>query len=134
MKKILFIIAFCNLALGQLLNNQEPELKPLKQSLNISALKVSDTNIGSTVVLDQSRSRFVWEGGLKFAVSNHDGNLKMSNGSVSINDNVIAGTVVIDMNSMTNNDLSGGSKERLIGHLKSPDFFHVTKFPKAVLN
>ena len=133
MKKILFIIAFCNLALGQLLNNQEPELKPLKQSLNISALKVSDTNIGSTVVLDQSRSRFVWEGGLKFAVSNHDGNLKMSNGSVSINDNVIAGTVVIDMNSMTNNDLSGGSKERLIGHLKSPDFFHVTKFPKAVL-
>ena len=133
MKKILFIIAFCNLALGQLLNNQEPELKPLKQSLNISALKVSDTNIGSTVVLDQSRSRFVWEGGLKFAVSNHDGNLKMSNGSVSINDNVIAGTVVIDMNSMTNNDLSGGSKERLIGHLKSPDFFHVTKFPKALL-
>tara|TARA_B100001173_G_C15946687_1_gene529502 strand:- start:380 stop:1111 length:732 start_codon:yes stop_codon:yes gene_type:complete len=133
MKKILFIIAFCNLALGQLLNNQEPELKPLKQSLNISALKVSDTNIGSTVVLDQSRSTFVWEGGLKFAVSNHDGNLKMSNGSVSINDNVIAGTVVIDMNSMTNNDLSGGSKERLIGHLKSPDFFHVTKFPKAVL-
>ena len=133
MKKILFIIAFCNLALGQLLNNQEPELKPLKQSLNISALKVSDTNIGSTVVLDQSRSRFVWEGGLKFAVSNHDGNLKMSNGSVSINDNVIAGTVVIDMNSMKNNDLSGGSKERLIGHLKSPDFFHVTKFPKAVL-
>ena len=133
MKKILFIIAFCNLALGQLLNNQEPELKPLKQSLNISALRVSDTNIGSTVVLDQSRSRFVWEGGLKFAVSNHDGNLKMSNGSVSINDNVIAGTVVIDMNSMTNNDLSGGSKERLIGHLKSPDFFHVTKFPKAVL-
>ena len=133
MKKILFIIAFCNLALGQLLNNQEPELKPLKQSLNISALKVSDTNIGSTVVLDQSRSTFAWEGGLKFAVSNHDGNLKMSNGSVSINDNVIAGTVVIDMNSMTNNDLSGGSKERLIGHLKSPDFFHVTKFPKAVL-
>ena len=133
MKKILFIIVFCNFAFGQLLNNQEPELKPLKQSLNISALKVSDTNIGSTVVLDQSRSRFVWEGGLKFAVSNHDGNLKMSNGSVSINDNVINGTVVIDMNSMTNNDLSGGSKERLIGHLKSPDFFHVTKFPKAVL-
>ena len=133
MKKILFIIVFFNLAFGQLLNNQEPELKPLKKSLNISALKVSDTNTGSTVVLDQSRSRFVWEGGLKFAVSNHDGNLKMSNGSVSINDNVIAGTVVIDMNSMTNNDLSGGSKERLIGHLKSPDFFHVTKFPKAVL-
>jgi len=133
MKKILFIIAFFNLAFGQLLNKQEPELTPLKKSLNISALKVNDTNVGSTVILDQSRSNFLWEGGLKFAVSNHDGNLKMSNGSISIDNKVISGTIVIDMNSMTNNDLSGGSKERLIGHLKSPDFFHVTKFPKALL-
>ena len=133
MKKILFIVILCNLAFGQLLNNQEPELKPLKKSLNISALKVNETNIGSTVILDQSRSKFVWEGGLKFAVSNHDGNLKMLNGDISINNNIITGTVVIDMNSMSNNDLSAGSKERLVGHLKSPDFFHVTKFPKATL-
>ena len=110
MKKILFIVILCNLAFGQLLNNQEPELKPLKKSLNISALKVNETNIGSTVILDQLRSKFIWEGGLKFAVSNHDGNLKMLNGNISINNNIITGTVVIDMNSMSNNDLSAGSK------------------------
>ena len=133
MKKILFIVILCNLVFGQLLNNQEPELKPLKKSLNISALKANETNIGSTVILDQSRSKFVWEGGLKFAVSNHDGNLKMLNGNISINNNIITGTVVIDMNSMSNNDLSAGSKERLVGHLKSPDFFNVSKFPKATL-
>ena len=75
----------------------------------------------------------MWEGGLKFAVSNHDGNLKMLNGNISINNNIITGTVVIDMNSMSNNDLSAGSKERLLGHLKSPDFFNVSKFPKATL-
>ena len=51
MKKILFIVILCNLAFGQLLNNQEPELKPLKKSLNISALKVNETNIGSTVIV-----------------------------------------------------------------------------------
>ena len=33
MKKILFIILLSNLMFGQLLNNQEPELKPLKKSL-----------------------------------------------------------------------------------------------------
>lgn len=58
----------------------------------------------------------------------------MSNGNISLKNNIISGTVVIDMSSMTNNDLSAGSKERLIGHLKSPDFFNVTKFPKAKLN
>ena len=134
MKKILFIILLSNLMFGQLLNNQEPELKPLKKSLNISALKMDETNIDSRIILDTARSKIAWLGGLKFAVSNHDGELKMSNGNISLKNNIISGTVVMDMSSMTNNDLSAGSKERLIGHLKSPDFFHVTKFPKAKLN
>lgn len=134
MKKLLLFILISNVAFGQLLDKQEPELTPLKKSLNISALKINDTNVGSTVILDQSRSKFLWEGGLKFSVSNHDGELKMSDGNISLKNNIISGTVVMDMSSMTNNDLSAGSKERLIGHLKSPDFFHVTKFPKAKLN
>ena len=92
------------------------------------------TNLDTRIILDTTRSKIAWLGGLKFAVSNHDGELKMSNGNISLKNNIISGTVVMDMNSMTNNDLSAGSKERLIGHLKSPDFFHVTKFPKAKLN
>ena len=50
MKKILFIVVLCNVAFGQLLNNQEPELKPLQKSLDITELKVNDTNICSTVL------------------------------------------------------------------------------------
>jgi len=38
MKKILFIILLSNLMFGQLLNNQEQELVPLKKTLNVSAL------------------------------------------------------------------------------------------------
>ena len=48
----------------------------------------------------------------------------MLSGNIKLKNNIISGSVVIDMSSMTNNDLSGGSKERLIGHLKSSDFFH----------
>tara|TARA_B100000427_G_scaffold316340_1_gene311314 strand:+ start:191 stop:922 length:732 start_codon:yes stop_codon:yes gene_type:complete len=133
MKKILFIIAICNLLFGQLLNKQDPEIEPLKKSTNISGIRMNDTNLDTRIVLDANKSKFSWLGGLKFAVSNHDGELKMSNGNISLKNNIISGTVVIDMTSMNNNDLSGKSKERLIGHLKSPDFFHVTKFPKAKL-
>ena len=45
MKKILFIILLSNLMFGQLLNNQEQELVPLKKTLNVSALKMDETNL-----------------------------------------------------------------------------------------
>ena len=94
MKKILFIILLSNLMFGQLLNNQEPELKPLKKSLNISALKMDETNIDSRIILDTARSKIAWLGGLKFAVSNHDGELKMSNGNISLKNNIIIDYVI----------------------------------------
>lgn len=134
MKKILIIIVLNNLMFGQMLNNQEPELKSLKKPLTVSAQKMDETKINPSIILDSTRSKISWLGGLKFAVSNHDGELKMLSGNIKLKNNIISGSVVIDMSSMTNNDLSAGSKERLIGHLKSPDFFHVNKFPKAMLN
>ena len=83
MKKILFIILLSNLMFGQLLNNQEQELVPLKKTLNVSALKMDETNLDTRIILDTTRSKIAWLGGLKFAVSNHDGELKMSNGNIS---------------------------------------------------
>ena len=89
MKKILFIILLSNLMFGQLLNNQEQELVPLKKTLNVSALKMDETNLDTRIILDTTRSKIAWLGGLKFAVSNHDGELKMSNGNISLKNNVI---------------------------------------------
>jgi polyisoprenoid-binding protein YceI len=133
MKKILMIIAFCNLAFGQLLNNQEPQLKIHKKSTSNISTKIDLKNFESRILLDKQKSKFSWKGGLKFSVSDHDGNLKMINGSIVIKDDVISGLVQINMKSITNNDLSAGSKERLVGHLKSSDFFYVSKYPTATL-
>ena len=133
MRKILFTIALCNIVFGQLLNNEEPKLIIPKKSIKNNLIKFDYEDIQAEIILDSQKSIFTWKGGLKFAVSNHDGNIKMLDGKISIDDNVISGLVQIDMKTISNNDLSSKSKERLVGHLKSPDFFHVTKHPRAIL-
>ena len=64
----------------------------------------------------------------------HYGNLKFSNGEIELkNDIIVSGFFVVEMNSLTVEDLSGGGKERLEGHLKAQDFFNVSDFPIARL-
>ncbi len=44
----------------------------------------------------------------------------------------MAGNFVVDMTSITNNDLKDeGYNQKLVGHLKSDDFFGVEKYPTA---
>jgi len=62
----------------------------------------------------------------------HDGVVNLSSGELRIKDNKIAGgNFEVDMTSITVTDLSGESKGKLEGHLKSPDFFGVEDHPKA---
>ena len=65
----------------------------------------------------------------------HYGDLKFSSGYIQINNQVISnGNFIVDMNSLTVEDLSGGGKKRLEGHLKSTAFFGVSDHPQAALN
>jgi polyisoprenoid-binding protein YceI len=63
----------------------------------------------------------------------HVGTLKISEGSVMVKDNALTGgSFTINIASLTNKDLSvEDGKEKLVGHLKSPDFFDVAKYPTA---
>ncbi len=62
----------------------------------------------------------------------HDGIVKLSSGELEIKDSkIVGGNFVADMTSITVQDLSGESKGKLEGHLKSPDFFGVENYPKA---
>lgn len=47
--------------------------------------------------------------------------------------NFESGEIILDMNSISDEDLEGKDRQTLINHLKSEDFFYVEKFPKAKL-
>ena len=64
----------------------------------------------------------------------HFGNLSFREGRIELQDGlIIGGNFVVNMSSLSVEDLSGGAKARLEGHLRSDDFFSVDKYPEATL-
>lgn len=63
----------------------------------------------------------------------HNGHVQVRQGNVVIleNGSLKSAYVQVDMNSITNEDMSGDSRDKLVGHLKSDDFFSVEQFPFA---
>ena len=66
----------------------------------------------------------------------HEGYIKLKSGVLEEkNGKIVSGTFVIDMTSITNTDLTDESyNQKLVGHLKSDDFFGVATYPIATLN
>lgn len=74
-----------------------------------------------------------WEGS-KITTDSHTGTLDISEGMLTFEaDALVGGSFNVDMNSMVCTDLSGKSAARLVGHLKSDDFFGVDEHPTASL-
>lgn len=64
----------------------------------------------------------------------HYGSVGLKQGKLDMKDGQLTGGMfVIDMTSITVEDLSGGTKDKLEGHLKSSDFFGVENHPEAML-
>lgn len=78
-----------------------------------------------------AKSELTWNG--KKVTGEHTGKIKMKEGVITLEDNkLIGGNFVADLGSMTNTDLTDKDyNAKLIGHLKSDDFFSVEKHPTA---
>lgn len=82
--------------------------------------------------IDLGKSSLEWTGSK--IVGKHSGHLKFKSGSLKFSGNkFVGGNFVVDMTSLTDDDLTGEMNAKLVGHLKSPDFFDVEKFKESTL-
>jgi len=86
----------------------------------------------TTYQVDPDASSIGWKG--EKIASSHQGHVGVKSGSVTVGDDgqVTGADITIDMTAMTNDDIKRpGGGDRLVGHLKSDDFFGVTSYPTA---
>lgn len=81
--------------------------------------------------VDHTRSSVKWNG--KKVTGEHYGSIGLKSGMLEMKDgHISAATMAMDMTTIVCEDITdAGSNGRLVGHLKSDDFFSVEKFPMA---
>lgn len=127
MKKTQFAIGL--LALGLLANTSVIAENGVKAGDKKVKAAVAKT---TTYTIDADKSELTWTG--KKVTGEHHGPVKLEKGSLTVDGTKLtAGTVVIDMRTMTSADLKDNKEyhDKLIGHLKSDDFFGVEKYPTS---
>lgn len=86
---------------------------------------------GEAYAVVPAESELTWNG--KKIGGEHSGNINLQNGELLVaNDQVVGGEFTIDMTTITNTDLEDAEYNgKLVGHLKSDDFFGVEQHPTA---
>lgn len=99
--------------------------------LSLLVIGMIATTNAQNYTIDTKSTNVVWLG--KKVTGEHTGNILVQEGVLETKGGAITGgKIVIDMSSMTNTDIESDEyKGKLIGHLKSDDFFGVEKFPTA---
>jgi polyisoprenoid-binding protein YceI len=125
--KHLTTILFISLTLS-LTNCQKPPEAPKANAAESN--QVTEPK-GTSISLNLEKSIIKWIG--TKVTGKHNGTIKISEGSITVDgSNITGGKFVIDMASISNEDLKDAEKRgKLEGHLKSEDFFDVAKFPTA---
>lgn len=99
--------------------------------LSIALIISGNALYAQTYEVNIDKSVIEWHG--KKIGGKHDGFIRLKSGSLELDgEQIVAGRFVVDMNSISNTDLKDeGRNERLVGHLKSDDFFGVETYPTA---
>jgi polyisoprenoid-binding protein YceI len=112
-------------------------LKSIAASVAVSlfaftAVSAADGKVKATnLKVDVSKSELVWTG--KKVTGEHTGKIALKDGTVIMDGTKLSGgKFTADLTSITNTDLTDKEYNgKLIGHLKSEDFFGVEKHPTA---
>ncbi len=108
-------------------------MKKITGSILAAVLLLTYNISAQDYTVNTEKSKIHWIG--KKVTGEHDGFIQLKQGKFSvIDDQIKNGQFTIDMNSMTCTDIEDAQyNQKLIGHLKSADFFGVEQFPKAKL-
>ncbi len=111
--------------------------KNTEKETEVATAEVTEaTEKATEYTVDVAASQIRWEGAKP--LGKHDGTINLASGTIFLNEaNVEAGNFVIDMKSITVNDLEGDQKANLEAHLKGTvegkegDFFNINEYATA---
>ena len=100
-----------------------------------TALFTTTSLLAETYQIDAKTSRLSWTGSKVLVDSKHTGTVDIKSGSIEFGkEGPNSAVVVVNMATIKNEDLTDATyNQKLVGHLKSADFFDVEKYPEATL-
>ena len=110
-------------------------MKNLK-TIGLALLVTFGTTVATTAQnkkINIEKSQIKWVG--KKVTGQHEGTINFQDAALEFNGSKLSGgSFTVNMTSLASTDLKAGQgKEKLEGHLKSPDFFGTEKFPTSNL-
>lgn len=104
-----------------------------KLSFVLAILLIGFTAVAQEFSINTSKSEIKWTG--KKVTGEHWGYINLKDGSLKLeNGKIVSGLFTIDMTSIVCKDLEDAEwNQKLVGHLKSDDFFSVDKFKTSTL-
>ena len=86
------------------------------------------------MAINSDGSSVEWKGEV-LGMKSHTGTVKLSEGNLTVKEGAITGgKFTVDLSTITPTDSTydaDNTREKLVGHLSSPDFFNVAEFPTA---
>lgn len=110
-------------------------MKKLISTLGIASIAILTMSFIAPVKpsiykVDAQKSAILWNG--KKVTGEHSGTIKLSAGELSFTGSKLTkGSFTMNMTSISCTDLQGEWADKLVGHLKSEDFFGVEKYPTS---
>ncbi len=100
------------------------------KSIIISAIMLASSAFAQSYKIDATKSNINWKG--EKVTGEHMGSINLKSGSLKVDGYKMSGEFMIDMTTITNSDIgSDEMRGKLVGHLKSDDFFSVANHPTA---